>query len=282
MSMKTSSMSMKWKTWAPVLLILACSGVASAGSISMKFVGDTPAQTCRIDPAPSPYNTSTRFYIGRSNFTVNLTQDVGGDSGASALLAEASKNLTAPQSSIGKLSGYCIDTYQAIGSPWPDVWEVVNLNINPTGAPTLSPANAAKSAAAKVADLQGLFARHGLTATPTADEAAAMGAAVWEIVNETSSTYSLSAGTFKVYQASGAWASKASGWLADLSMPANTPTPILYALVDPFTQDFVIAIAGVGNTNHAPEPFTMLTASLALGGLGVYIRKRSGRSRLAN
>jgi hypothetical protein len=247
-----------------------------------------------MDPAPSPYNTSTRFYIGRSNFTVGLTQPVS-DAGAIALLVEAAKNRTAPQSSIGKLSGYCIDTYQTIGNPWPDVWDVVNLNVNPTGAPTLMLGSPGPSydqkvvqVKQKVADLQGLFARYGgLVDAATTDDgrkdaSAAMGACVWEIVNETKAAYDLSAGSFKVYQASGAWASLASGWLSNLTMPANTPTPILYALVDPSTQDFVIAIAGVGDTNPVPEPFTMLTASLAIGGLGVYVRKRSGRSGLAS
>jgi len=263
-------MSVKWKTWATVFLILACAGVASAGSIGLQFINDSPARTCTMDPAPSPYNTSTQFYVGRSNFTVTANQP--DPTGAAAELLMFAGGIG------GSLHGYCIDTYKFIHNGQADVWEVVNLNVDPLGAPTLG--TDFVKARQKVADLQGLFARHGLTANPTADEAAAMGAAVWEIVNETSGIYNLSGGTFKVYQASGTWASKASDWLTTLSMPADTPTPILYALVDPTTQDFVIAMAGV-KADPVPEPFTMLTASLAIGGLGVYVRRRSGRSGLA-
>ena len=263
-------MSVKWKTWATVFLILACAGVASAGSIGLQFINDSPARTCTMDPAPSPYSTSTVFYIGRSNFTVTANQPAD-------LTGAAVELMTLAGGIGGTLHGYCIDTYQAIHGGHADVWEVVNLNVNPSGAPTLGTGT---TAAAKVRDLQSLFAWHGLTANPTADEAAAMGAAVWEIVNETSGIYNLSGGTFKVYQASGTWALMASDWLTTLSMPAETPTPILYALVDPDTQDFVIAMAGV-KADPVPEPFTMLTASLAIGGLGVYVRRRSGRSGLA-
>jgi len=266
-------MSVKWKTWATVFLILACAGVASAGSIGLQFINDSPARTCTMDPAPSPYNTSTQFYVGRSNFTVTANQP--DPTGAAVEL------LTLAGGIGGSLHGYCIDTYQFIHNGQADVWEVVNLNVDPSGAPTLSPTGAVKTAAQKVADLQGLFARHGMLTNPTADEAAAMGAAVWEIVNEKTATYSLSSGSFKVYEASGTWASMASDWLTTLSMPAETPTPILYALVNPVTQDFVIAMEGPKTPPVVPEPFTMLTASLAIGGLGMYVRRRSGRSGLA-
>ena len=223
-----------------------------------------------MDPAPSPYNTSTVFYIGRSNFTVTANQP--------DLTGAAVELMTLAGGIGGTLHGYCIDTYQAIHGGHADVWEVVNLNVNPSGAPTLGTGT---TAAAKVRDLQGLFARHGMLTNPTADEAAAMGAAVWEIVNEKTATYSLSSGSFKVYEASGTWASMASDWLTTLSMPAETPTPILYALVNPVTQDFVIAMEGPKTPPVVPEPFTMLTASLAIGGLGMYVRRRSGRSGLA-
>jgi len=272
-------MSVKWKTLAAVLLILAGAGVAGAGTLGLTFTGDSPTRLCTMDPPPPGYSTSQQFYIGQSNFTVDLSQTASDAAGE--LLAEAMNHPTAPGSSIGMLSGYCIDTYQTIGIPHPDMWTVVNLTAWRASAPTSLPGvptlgTDLTKVLAKVADLQGLFARHGLTANPTPDEAAAMGAAVWEIVNETGS-YGLSDGSFKVYQASGNWAGMATEWLGALTMPIGAPTPKLYALVDPQTQDFVIAIEGSGGT-PVPEPFTMLTASLAIGGLGMYVRRRSGRS----
>ena len=259
-------MSVHWKTWAAMLVVLAGAGVASAGSIGLTFINDFPTQTCTMDPAPAPYDTSTRFYVGRSNFQVAADQPDPTDA-AAELLALASGD-------GGTIHGYCIDTSQFVAEGRSYVWKVVNINSDPLGAPTLGTDYSA--AAAKVGDLQGLFARHGgLITDTTPDAAAAMAAAVWEIVNEQTGSYDLSAGSFRAYEASGNWASLSNEWLSDLSVPADTPTPILYALVDPVVQDFVIGVAAVQAAQPVPEPFTVLTASLAIGGLGMYIRRRT-------
>jgi len=269
-----NGVSVNWKTWATMLLILACAGVASAGSIGLTFINDFPTQRCTMDPAPSPYNTSTQFYVGRSNFQITVDQPDPTDD-AAQLLAIATGN-------GGSIQGYCIDTSQFIANGDSYVWDVVNMNSDPLGAPTLG--NNYSVAETKVRDLQGLFARHGLTANPTADEAAAMAAAVWEIVNEKTGTsggsfYDISGGSFEVNQVTGNWASMSNQWLSDLSMPAGTQTPILYALVDPVVQDFVVGVAAVQTLDQpVPEPLTMASALLAICGLGAYIRRRTGRS----
>jgi len=277
-------MNIKWKTWATLAIVLAWAGAASAGQIGLTFNSDSPTQICTMNPPPPGYTTSTQFYVGQSNFTVKPVQPADVFSGASAVLY--SKAL----SNGGTLHGYCIDTYQTITNGWPDEWIVVDLASDPTGAATLAPylgpnhyttlGSDLAVAQQKVADLQALFYNHGLT-TPTADQAAAMGAAVWEIVNETSGTYNLSLGSFTVTKKTGStdWVATANGWLspANLELPNGAIPPTLFALVDPVTQDFVIAFEGTGSTQTVPEPFTMLTACLTTCGLGFYIRRRSGK-----
>ena len=259
-------MSVNWKTWAAMLLILACAGEAGAGSIGLTFINDFPTQKCTMNPAPAPYNKNTQFYVGRSNFEISDNQPDPTDAAAELLAVASGQG--------GLIQGYCIDTSQFVAEGGSYVWKVVNINSDPLGAPTLGQSYSA--AEAKVRDLQGLFARHGLTANPTADEAAAMAAAVWEIVNEKTGSYDLSGGSFKVNQVTGNWASMANQWLTDLSMPAGTPTPILYALVDPKVQDFVVGVAAVQSSPlpPVPEPLTMASALLAICGLGGYIRRR--------
>jgi len=261
--------SVNWKTWAAMLLILACAGEAGAGSIGLTFINDFPTQKCTMNPAPAPYSKNTQFYVGRSNFEISDNQPDPTDAAAELLAIASGQG--------GLIQGYCIDTSQFVAEGRSYVWKVVNINSDPLGAPTLGKKYSV--AEAKVRDLQGLFARHGMTANPSADEAAAMAAAVWEIVNEKTGSYDLSGGSFKVNQVTGDgnWASMANQWLSNLSMPAGTPTPILYALVDPVVQDFVVGVAAVQTWDQpVPEPLTMASALLAICGLGGYIRRRTG------
>ena len=265
-------MSVKWKTWATMLLILAGAGVAGAGTtLNLTFKGDKPALTGTIADTSGGGALNGTFWVGQSNFELLLPQAPDAGSDAAGLLA-----LVNPGHAVtGTLTffGYCIDTYQTIGVPKTADWTVVDINAHPELAPTVV-------SAAKVNLLKALFDYLPL-AIASADGAAAMGAAVWEIINEGTVTvpYSLSTGDFKVTGGTGgttAWA-MANGWLLNLAPLVNDKQ--MYALVSTSTQDFVIPVGGVGST--VPEPFTMLTASLAIGGLGMYVRRRSGRSGLA-
>ena len=274
-------MNVLWKTLAAVLLILAGAGVASAGTtvasagttLELTFTGDTPALTGTIADTSGGGALNGTFWVGQSNFSLSLTQSPDTGSAAAGLLALA-KSLNPENATTGTIYGYCIDTYQTIGAPHLDTWTVVDLNADPTGAPTVG-------TAAKVNLLKRLFADYSGMAIGSADGAAAMGAAVWEIVNEGGTVgYGLSTGDFQVAGGTGAasaWA-MADGWLSTLTELVNDKQ--MYALVDPDTQDFVIPIGGVGGT-PVPEPLTMLTAFMAVSGLGMYIRKRSGKTVLA-
>ena len=145
---------------------------------------------------------------------------------------------------------------------------------------------------AKVNLLKSLFANYANLVPGQPVYAAAMGAAVWEIVNEGAPAtygYDLSDGDFMVTGGSGSSTKDPSGdnawtiansWLSYVTDHPLENDKAMYALVDPDTQDFVIPIPGL-ETNPVPEPFTVLTASLAIGGLGMYVRRRSGRSVVA-
>jgi len=277
-------MSVKWKTLATVLLILACTGVASAGTtLYLTFVNDTPRKDGWIgDTGPDP-GLHGHFLVGQSNFRLSLPQNPvpDADSAAAGLL-----DLVNPGDLVTgtlKFFGYCIDTYQTISNEHSDTWTVVDLHANLTATRV--------NTSTKVNLLKGLFQDYGGLAKSSAFYAAAMGAAVWEIVNEGGTVgYGLSTGDFTVTGGSGAevvvdgyssW-TMADVWLLGNGGTIKALSPLvndkqLYALVNPDTQDFVIPIAGVGGST-VPEPFTMLTASLAIGGLGMYVRRRSGRS----
>ncbi|HUT60153.1 MAG TPA: hypothetical protein VNA25_20090, partial [Phycisphaerae bacterium] len=72
----------------------------------------------------------------------------------------------------------------------------------------------------------------------------------------------------------------ANTWLASLGTSSERNNDLL-ALTNETYQDFALYVPGL-TTPPVPEPFTMLTACLAIGGLGMYVRRRSGRSGLAS
>jgi len=106
--------------------------------------------------------------------------------------------------------------------------------------------------------------------------AASVEAAVWEIVNETTKPYSLSTTDGGNWWATGFDMSTANGWLTtingDDTLPEYQNVKILYSAQ---FQDFAIVST---KSDPVPEPLTMASAFFAIGGLGAYIRRRTGRA----
>ena len=108
-------------------------------------------------------------------------------------------------------------------------------------------------------------------------DAAAFQAAVWEIVTETSATYSLSAGDLRVV-AQGAWStganSDAQKWLDSLA-GLDAPTREVWVLASETSQDYAIWFPSMGHEPPpVPEPVTMAGLAMGIGGLAAYVRRR--------
>jgi hypothetical protein len=129
--------------------------------------------------------------------------------------------------------------------------------------------------------LFGLYWQHpGEWASNT--EAAAFGSAVWEIVWEYGDNsshpavlpYSVSTGLFRV-TGSAAVVAAANDMLTGVMSSSAVPVGELYALINPCGgQDQMIAF-GVGTRQDTvPEPLTMVSVVLGIGGVGAYVRRR--------
>jgi len=108
--------------------------------------------------------------------------------------------------------------------------------------------------------------------------AAVMQACVWEIVSESATTLSLTSDYVKVLELPTDYQDLAATWLSTIDGDANYRYKgTIVALVNADNQDFALYVGGLtGGT--VPEPLTMASAFLAIGGLGAYIRRRTGRA----
>ena len=158
-----------------------------------------------------------------------------------------------------QLSGFCIETDTLLYTGL-DRWDIAPVE---DAVPT------------RADDLKRLY-----TKTPsTLDEKAAFAACVWEIVHEDSGSYNLNTGDFQMQTANPgngnpySWADEAAWYLSHLGSTRNND---VFAVMDPNNQDFAIVIPGI-NATPVPEPFTMVTAFLAIGSFGMYMRKHTRR-----
>ena len=128
---------------------------------------------------------------------------------------------------------------------------------------------------ARVNKLKNLFGQY-LAQVDTPTERAAFAAATWEIIYEDSGSYNLATGDFKVTGLTtgptGA-DTQAAFYLNNLDGASFNND--VYALYDPTAQDFAVVIKASETAVPVPEPFTALTAFLAIGSFGMYVRKHT-------
>ena len=277
-------MRLKWLLQVAVGVMLVGAATASADvadTITMQFQGDTPARSATLTLPVYPPNTgaNTVFYIGRSVFHVI---DDGEGAAVTQLISDAAETIHDTK----HLYAWCIDTQQFV--PYSSqTWDVTNINtlndVDTDGEfdalPSTVPQVFAVDGVRKRADLQALFAHYmDPLANTSNDYAAAMAATVWEIITEPTQAYDLTAGAFAVLTPDpdiSAWGTLAQGWLDAIALnPSVFELPQIYTLYNSTYQDFTIAVGGVG-VNPVPEPFTMLTAFMAIGSFGMYMRKHT-------
>lgn len=201
-------------------------------------------------------------WTGVYQLAVNSTAGTYSGSEARSLVASASTTGSVVQA-------FCMDLRQDVPGRY-STYGIVDLTKAPIGD-----GNTPMSAKAAM-DLQLLFGKYYVP-NLTASQAAAFEACVWEIVYEHSGTYNVFSGDMHLRTTMGSgWGSLANQWLSDLG---NTPNASVKALVNEQYQDFAITIAGSGTRASAPvpEPLTLVTCLLSVGGLGVYLKRTKAR-----
>ena len=188
---------------------------------------------------------------------------------------------TAPTSGTDTDS-FCVDVTDSSTTTW-QIYNVVELE----NAPDPSGKN---MGTAKANDIRQLFALAFLPAAvwheASDSKAAAVQAAVWEIINEKAGTaYSLTntpGETWWTTAGNEGTINTANGWLTtintDNAVDGGNDLPLypdLMVLTNETYQDFTIVRKGIP---PVPEPLTMASAFFAIGGLGAYIRRRTGRA----
>jgi hypothetical protein len=262
--METAMRCGKWTLAAGLAaLLLGSAALAnSTGTISLHYLTDDLYRDVSVGGSNPP-----QFYngiVGRSDFTV-----LGPATGEGQNIWDYAHTWNE-----GHVYTYCVDLFTYI-SPGNDyLFNVAHLEDAPTTSP-MSPA--------KADDLRRLFAGHvPVGGDANDDTAAAFAAAVWEIVYEEGAGYDVRSGTITVTERphstpEPSWVGMANDYLGNLS--EHTAIGSVRALTSESTQDFALIIYAAGDMPPPiPEPLTMASAFLAIGGLGLYIRKRTRTS----
>jgi hypothetical protein len=235
-----------------LLVAVGTAGAGTYGTVNMTYVNDGPAETASVFAPVSLPGGSGPYYIGRSNFTINsFTNGVG-------------LSHTNPLGSAGSsTTAYCVDLQTLIYGNTTATWDVELLD----AAPTAGPMGGTK--ANKVTDL---LVKHESSVGSDAAKAAALQAAIWEVIYENTSTYDVTSGGLYLSGLSASAVSYANLWLSE-PVTSDYTTDKTYALLQIGTQDFGWILPG-SRTPPVPEPITMFSAFMAIGSLGMYIRKR--------
>ncbi|MFB3890725.1 MAG: PEP-CTERM sorting domain-containing protein [Phycisphaerae bacterium] len=224
------------------------------------------------------YGTVTAYYNGYyygQTATINVT---GGDSGATVVGMYKLRSTASDSAYVDanvNFPVFCVDTFHNINSGESVTFDVEDLATAPgiDGDPdTPSPMGVTKANLIKE-----LYARYRGYRT-TNDGAAALGAAIWEIVDEPVHTWDLTDGVFKISGLTAQASTYANTWLASLSadgaLYADYDIKALISTNPAKRQDFAIVPPG-GYVPPVPEPLTMLGVFMGVCAVGAYVRRRT-------
>lgn len=151
---------------------------------------------------------------------------------------------------------YCVDTAQSFN--WGQVFSVTAVAAND------------KFGASKALAMGQLYTQH-FGSISNATESAAFQVALWEIVNETTSSYSLDTGTFRATN-NLAVVALASTWMSGLVGAGDAYD--LTVLTNSSYQDQLMATLSVNPLSTVPEPQTLALVLAGFIAMGAVVRRR--------
>jgi hypothetical protein len=243
-----------------LLAVAAMSQLALATSVQAKYngVNNYGRQAVHIYHPDTNGNGNEHSYVwaGESRFQV-LQLNTGGP-----------MDFVLPGLGATIRHAYCIDVYQEIHTNDVRTWQIEPLADAPRDH---------EMGQRKALELMWLYTNALPDPTTGYNKAWQFQLAVWEVATETGTAYDLGAGEFLT----SASASLADGWLSTLEGLTQTELEAMdldysVAMVHDGTQDFMVRLDGINPPAPpaVPEPMTMMSAGLALAGIGRYLRKR--------
>jgi hypothetical protein len=218
---------------AAIGLAMACAP-AAGGTITAKFLGVYPGQRIHIHDGSSSRPLDRYARAGIYNLTIRSgTTDFSlGDVGDTFL-------------------ALCVDVANPITTNRVYTWTVVD----PSDAPNPTTYSDGHINAAELLALQQLLGAFPLSSVTTDQQAAALQAAVWEIVNESGGIYDVTSGNFI---AGGVLNTVLANQMLATAASYQGPLPELKALTNRCAQDLIVIV---------PEPATL---SILAGGMSVF------------
>lgn len=226
---------------AAAIAIWVASTPAAGGIINAKLLSVNPSQVIRIhDGSTSPpldvYTRAGIFNLRILPGTTDLSLGSIGD----------------------KFTALCID----LGNPISVGGHYMYNSVDPTSAPNPHVYSDGLISDAELLALQKLLGAFPMSWVTTGQEAAALQAAVWEIVNEAGNVYDVTAGDFI---GGGALDTNLANHMLTVSAGYTGPLPELMALTNPCAQDLLVII---------PEPATFTMLVMGMGVLAVRWTRR--------
>lgn len=252
---------MRNQVFAAVVLCFVTASAAlatSTGSMYVKYGSSSPSLTIDLSLDYNHDGTadfswgSGRLYSG----VVNLVNDPAKATGAGVAMSEIwGQNIQA----------FCIELPQNTSSSF-RTYSVKSLQDGPIGGVSVPMST---SRANQMRELFGRFWSPTLNAT----SAAAFQACLWEIEYERQGLpLSLGNGSLVAGQSQPQMQAVANMWLSSLNGDLSWMDNTVRLISNGTYQDFVFANRGL---EPVPEPVTVVAIATALGGLGLYVRKRT-------
>ena len=171
------------------------------------------------------------------------------------------------------IQAFCMDVLQQAPGNFSQ-YQVMTLESGPIGGSNTAMGT---TRANEIRELFGRFYSPSFTNT----QAAAFEAAIWEIEYESpGNPLSVSSGNVTVGQSNPAMQAVANGWLSSLTGNPSYYDSNVRAIGSGTYQDYVFTTGNsVVGQLPVPEPLTIASVVMAMGGLGMYLRKRTRMTR---
>jgi hypothetical protein len=249
--------------------VVALSGFAFAttDTLTVKYTNVSPGITTGLSVDFNGDGHADVSYGSVSTGVCNLSNDVTRATGSGVTISDL----------LGSnIHAFCIDIRQSVPGSY-SLYNVIDLPTGPIGD-----GNTAMGVA-RANQIRELFGRFYATSF-TNNQAAAFQAAIWEIENEgTCNPLNVSTGNALIGQGNATMQAIANQYLSALTGNELFFDYNVRAIGNDCRQDFVFTVPGIMPPGGppVPEPITMGAIALALGGLGVYVRKRTKAPRQA-